>query len=120
MFTIIEGLPENVIGIEVAGLIRESDYLDVFLPEVEERLAKNSKPNFLCIIRSSKLEMTVGAMWQDFKTALKYWNNQGKVAIVTDIPWIEQLTKVYRKIAPGEIKVFKLWQEPEAVAWVIS
>jgi hypothetical protein len=46
---------------------------------------------------------------------LRAWK---RVALVTDIGWMTQLTAMFGWMTPGQVKHFPLAERDEAIAWV--
>jgi hypothetical protein len=43
-----------------------------------------------------------------------------RIALVTDIEWMERVTALFGWMTPGEVKHFPLAQRDEAVAWAAA
>ena len=41
-----------------------------------------------------------------------------RIAVVTDVPWIEQMVYMFSFLLPGATKVFRVGEEAEARAWL--
>lgn len=118
MLTMIEGLPDHVIGIRITGKLRAEDYEQVLVPLVNERLGKHRKLDFLCCIEGKWKGMEAGAAWQDLRLGLGKLGHWTRMAIVTDIDWIENAIKLFRLLSPGELRHFDGDEYEEAKAWV--
>ena len=70
MITLIEGLPDHVIGIEISDKLRTEDYTDKLVPLVNDRLAKHDKLDLLCRFKGEWPGMEAGAAWQDMRLGL--------------------------------------------------
>ena len=112
----LTGLPQGVIGFEIADRIRAEDYRDVVLPAVE-RAAANGEVRFLIVIPDFD-GMSGGALWQDLKLGIEHIRAFKRIALVTDIGWIQHLTGLFGWMTPGETKTFSLAERDEATAWV--
>ena len=112
----LTGLPQGVIGFEIADRIRAEDYRDVVLPAVE-RAAANGEVRFLIVIPDFD-GMSGGALWQDLKLGMEHIRTFKRIALVTDIGWVQHLTGLFGWMTPGETKTFSLAERDEATAWV--
>lgn len=118
MLTIIEGLPDHVIGIRITERLRAEDYEQRLIPLVNEKLEKHGKLDFLCCIDGEWKGMEAGAAWQDLRLGLGNLGHWARMAIVTDIKWIENAVKLFRLLSPGELRHFDSEDYDQARAWV--
>ena len=114
----LSDLPAGVIGFEVSGRLRAEDYRDVILPALE-RAAAAGEVRFLIVMRDFD-GMTGGAVWQDLKVGIEHLRAWKRIALVTDIEWMKQMTSLFGWMTPGEVKVFSLAQQDEAIEWAAS
>lgn len=108
-------LPPGVIGFEVSGTVHTGDYRDVVLPAVQ-RAAAAGEVRFVIVIPEFR-GMTGGAVWQDVTVGIEHYRAWKRIAVVTDIDWIRHGTELFGWMTPGEVKVFPLAQQGEAIAW---
>ena len=118
MLTIIEGLPDHVIGIRITDKLRAQDYEQQLIPLVNARLDKHDKLDLLCCIDGEWKGMEAGAAWQDLHLGLGNLGHWARMAIVTDIKWLENAIKLFRLFSPGELRHFDSDDYDEASAWV--
>ncbi len=118
MITLIEGLPEHVIGIEIGDRLRADDYTETLVPLVNERLAKHEKLDLLCRFGGEWPGMEAGAAWQDMRLGLGKLGHWARMAIVSDIGWMETSIKLFRTLSPGELRHFSNADYDEARTWV--
>jgi SpoIIAA-like len=111
----LDDVPPGVIGFEVAGRIEAEDYRDVVLPALE-RAAQSGEVRFV-IIMPEFHGMSAGAVWQDLKIGIEHLRAWKRIALVTDITWIRDMTSLFGWMTPGEVKTFHLTELDEAVAW---
>jgi len=111
----LEDLPDGVIGFEVAGKIAAEDYRDVVLPALEEA-ARSGEVRFVIVIPEFH-GMTPGALWQDLKVGVEHFRAWKRIALVTDIQWMHQMTTIFGWMTPGEVKTFAAADRDKAVAW---
>ncbi|MGA9827202.1 MAG: STAS/SEC14 domain-containing protein, partial [Rhodanobacteraceae bacterium] len=106
MLTIIDGLPEHVIGIRINDKLRAEDYEKQLVPLVNERLKNHRKLDLLCCIDGEWKGMEAGAVWQDLRLGLGRIGHWARMAIVSDIKWLENAVKLFRVFSPGELRHF--------------
>ena len=111
----LSDLPAGVIGFEASGKIRAEDYRDVLLPALE-RAAATGEVRFVIVMRDFD-GMSGGAVWEDLKVGFEHLRAWKRIALVTDITWIRDMTTLFGWMTPGEVKTFRLAELPEAAGW---
>jgi hypothetical protein len=111
-------MPAGVIGFEATGMLRAEDYRDVVLPALE-RAAAGGEVRFVIVIPEFR-GISGGAVWQDLKVGVEHLRAWKRIALVTDIDWMAQMTTLFGWMTPGEVRVFRLAQRDEAVAWAAA
>ena len=114
----LSGLPTGVIGFEASGKLGAEDYRDVILPALE-RAAAAGDVRFVVVIPEFH-GMSGGALWQDLKVGVEHLRAWKRIALVTDIDWMSQMTALFGWMTPGEVRTFPLAQRDEATAWVAA
>lgn len=118
MFKIIEGLADHVIGIEITGKLRAEDYENLLIPLVNEKLKNHKKLDLLCRIDGEWKGMEAGAAWQDLRLGLGNMGHWARMAVVTDIKWMENSINLFKIFWPGELRHFELDDYDKARDWV--
>jgi len=111
----LSGLPQGVIGFEATDKLRAEDYRDVIIPALE-RAAASGEVRFVVVIPEFH-GMSGGALWQDVKMGVEHFRAWKRIALVTDIEWMEHMTTMFGWMTPGEVKHFSLARRDEAIAW---
>ena len=114
----LRGLPPGVIGFEAAGTLHAEDYRDVILPVLERAAASSevSEVRFVVVIPEFH-GMSGGALWQDLNVGIEHLCAWERIALVTDIEWMNLMTTLFAGMTPGEVRHFPLAQLNEAIAW---
>ena len=118
MITRIDDVPEGVIGFEARGRLEAQDYRDVVLPALEHA-AQNGDVRFVIVMPSFD-GMSGGALWEDLKMGIEHLQAWKRIALVTDIEWVQHMTALFGWMTPGEVKVYPLALRDEAMRWVAS
>lgn len=118
MLTLIDGLPDHVIGIRITDKLRAEDYEKQLIPLVNEKLAKHRKLDFLCCIDGEWKGMEAGAVWQDLRLGLGRIGHWARLAIVSDVSWMEHAVKLFSVFSPGELRHFGSDDYDKARDWV--
>jgi len=114
----LSDLPRGVIGFEVTGKLQAEDYRDVVLPALE-RAAAGGEVRFVIVFPEFH-GMSGGAVWQDLKVGFEHFRAWKRIALITDIAWMEHLTALFGWMTPGEVRHFPLAQRDEAIAWAAA
>lgn len=120
MIRLLEGLPENVVGVEASGKVTDDDYERVLIPAIRERMDAGGKIRFIYVLGDEFDGWTMGAMWDDAKLGvgeLKAWE---KVAFVSDKEWLKHMVKAFALMIPGDVRVFELDEIDDAKAWAAT
>jgi hypothetical protein len=116
VITELSGLPDGVVGFEASGKIAAEDYRDVVLPALT-RAAEAGDVRFV-LVMSDFAGMSGGALWQDLKMGVEHLRAWKRIALVTDIGWMTELTDLLGWMTPGETKTFPIERRDEAIEWV--
>jgi SpoIIAA-like len=111
----LNDMPAGVIGFEASGRLRAEDYRDVVLPALE-RAAAAGEVRFVIVMRDFD-GMSGGALWQDLKLGIEHLRAWKRIALVTDIEWMRQMTGLFGWMTPGETRTFSVAERAEAIEW---
>ena len=114
MIEIIEGLPENVVGIVVKGRLTKSDCSEILIPRLKKAREWHYKLRLYYEIRSR----FPGAAWDEIDLGFEHLPQWERVAVVTDLACIRHAIQALRLLMPGEIRAFATSQTPEGLAWI--
>ena len=115
---VMKGLPDDVVGIEVHGVITARDYSEQIVPLIEEKLKSNEKIKLLYLIGPEFKSFTPGAVWSDARVGIMHLTQFSKIAVVSDLDWIRHGTRVFAPLIPGHVHVFAEAGLEDARAWI--
>jgi len=118
MLTIINDLPEFVLGLSASGEVTAEDYRTVLIPALEAKLTKHQQVRLLYLIGEDFGSYTGGAAWEDAKVGMKHLTSFQRIAVVTDVEPIAGMIKAFGFALPGEVRVFPTSQLDPARDWV--
>ena len=115
MIEIIEGLPDNVVGIIVKGRLTKKDCAEILVPKLKKSLDWHYKLRLYYEIRSR----FPGAAWETIDLGLDHmpWE---RVAIVTDVAWVRHTVQALRLLIPGDVQVFETSRMAQGLAWITA
>lgn len=120
MFMIIEGLPDDVVGVEAAGRVTKEDYRKTLVPEVRRKLAARDSLRLLFVAGKKFKGYETAAVWKDMTFGLRHWHDFSRIAVVTDSGWLRTAAHVFAPFFPGAIRVFPLNRIAAAKKWIAS
>jgi SpoIIAA-like len=118
MITIIEGLPEGVVGLEAVGDVTSEDYERFAMPAIERARAGRDKVRLLYVVGDGFAGYTAGAMWEDAKLGLSHPFSWERISVVTDEASIRTMVHGFGWLIPGDLKLFSMSELDDAKAWV--
>lgn len=116
--TLMQGLPDDTVGISVRGVIDPADYSDKIVPAIEAALARHEKIKVLYEVGPEFQAFTPGALWSDTRLGTANLTRFSKVALVTDIPWMRGAAQLFAPVVSGEVRVFRDKELEAAKAWM--
>lgn len=114
----IEGLPRDVVGIDIRGLVTSQDYTDTLIPMITDRMKAHDKLKMICVLGDYFDGYSAGAMWDDLRFGLSHLTTFSKLALVTDEDWIRRGAKFFGILMPTDVMVFDLADLDDAKAWI--
>jgi hypothetical protein len=118
MFTLIEGLPADAIGVEATGHITADDYRMVLEPAVRSLVQRSGRVRILIVFGDGFEGFGTGGAWEDVKMGTADWKAWERIAVVTSIGWMRDAIRAFGWLSPGEVKVFEPAARAEAVTWL--
>ena len=107
-----------VLEFSATGRITAEDYETVIVPAIEAGLHERSKLRLLYHLGPSFEGFDAGAAWEDAKLGLEHPASWERIALVTDVEWLQVATRVIGFAMPGHVRVFENAAIDEARAWV--
>lgn len=114
----ISGRPEGMLEFKVTGKVTEEDYDNVLTPALERALENNDRIRLLCQIGPNFKGYSLGAAWDDTRLGMRHWTGFERMAMTTDMPWVEHTMRAVGFALPCPVKVFKLSELEDARRWL--
>ena len=118
MITRLDGLPDGVIGFAYEGEVHSDDYEQVMFPAVAE--AASAGPVRIVVVFDGFQKMSSGASWDDLKLGTEHLRDWKRIAVVTDLDWMDHLIAVFGWMSPGKVKTFPPSEREQAIAWAAA
>jgi hypothetical protein len=120
MMKLLTNLPDYVVSVCVSGEIDAKDYATILIPAIDSALHKHNKIRMLYQLTPEFTGFTSAAMWDDVKIGLAHWKAWEKVAVVTDVLWVANATRMFAFMMPGPVKVFSNSEQSAAEKWIAA
>jgi hypothetical protein len=113
-------MPPGTVGFRAKGKIEREDYDDLLTPELKRALEAGELRTLYVIEDLDTVEPS--ALWADsklgFDLTVRHHDAWVRSAIVTDIHWMAQATRLFAWMIPGDVSVFPLAELEQAKVWV--
>lgn len=119
MIKVMDRMPAGTIGFEATGRVTPEDYEDVLVPAVVAAL-ENGPVRLLYVLGDDFESYSPGALWSDTRLWAGHRDAWEKVALVTDVDWVENAVKALGWMMPGRVRVFDDDDVDEAIAWLLA
>ncbi len=116
----IEGLPKGIDGMKAVGKLSKEDYENVCLPLMDEARREGRRLRFLYQLGPEFGGFTPAAAWEDAKIGLHSMRLFDGCAVVTDVGWIRESTRLMGFFMPCPAKVFSNQELTKAVEWLAA
>ena len=116
MIQVVEGLPDNIVGIVAKGRLTNDDWNRDIKPLIETSLKRHDKIRLYYEIGCR----FPGAAWEDLRIGLESIPQWERVAVVTDVGWVRHTVNALRFLIASDVRVFTSFQAPEGRAWITS
>ena len=120
MLVKLNDVPFGIDGLKAVGKLSKADYENVFEPLLEQARKDGRRLSILFQLGPDFEGFTAGGAWEDAKMGLRYMRLFDACAIVTDLPWIRESTKLARFIMPCPVQVFGNQEQEKASDWLRS
>lgn len=118
MLKLLDGLPDDVVGIEAVGKIAADDYRTVLDPAVAAAVEAHGRIRLLYLLGPDYDGFSAGAMWQDSKLGMSEREHFERIAVVSDHERLTDALGHFGWMFPGELRTYSLAQLEAARAWV--
>lgn len=114
----MKGLPAGVEGVRARGKVTRQDYEDVFAPLMDDARREGRRIRVLYQLGPEFEGFTAGGAWEDARIGMQYLRLLERCAIVTDVGWIREATRLMGTMMPCPMKIFGNDDWQAAVTWL--
>lgn len=116
----LRDLPAGIDGLRAKGKVTGEDYETVVQPALDEARSQGRRIRMLYHLGPEFDGFTAGGAWEDARLGLRYLRLFERCAIVTDVGWVREASRLVGAMMPCPVKVFGNGDRPEALAWLAS
>jgi hypothetical protein len=120
MIRIMTELPPSVVGFDATGTVDATDYQNVIIPEVKRLAREVGEVRILYHLGEDFEGFSLGAVIDDALVGLEHFGSWKRASVVTDKDWIHKSWGVFRLILPKGIRLFRISEFDEALAWAMG
>lgn len=118
MITVMDGLPEGVLGFSASGTLTADDYTEVLAPALAAATAGGGRIRILLDFAGEFDGIAGAAVWQDLRMGVREWSAWERIALVTDHEWMRDGLTMFAWAVPGEVRAFPRAERDAAVDWL--
>ncbi len=118
MIEAIPGFANNVLAFVTHGHVTKHDYEALLIPAVREAVNEHGRLRLYCEIDRTFDGLDANAIWDDVSLGLEAFMHWERIAIVTDVVWIAQATRLFGVLVPFRMKLFPMAEASTARAWI--
>ncbi|MDQ2707220.1 MAG: STAS/SEC14 domain-containing protein [Actinomycetota bacterium] len=111
-------VPAGVDALRAVGTVSKHDYETVFKPLVDQARGVGRRLRLLYQVGPEFEGFTPGAAWEDARIGLSSLRLLDGCAVVSDIGWIRESTRLVGFWMPCPVRVFCNHERDEALAWL--
>jgi len=116
----LQDLPAGVDGVKAVGKVSKEDYERVFEPLLDGARREGRRIRLLYQVGPEFEGFSPGAAWEDAKLGLASLRLFDGLAVVTDLGWIRESTRIVGFVMPCPVRVFGNDRLAEAAEWLGS
>src|SRR5262245_16196994 len=120
MLRLLDDLPNGVTGIRATGAVTRDDYEQVFAPVMEAAHRDGRRVRLLYELPAEFERFTPGAGLEDMRLGMKYLRLFERCAVVTDVGWLREATRLFASMMPCPVRVFANAERTQAIEWVAA
>jgi SpoIIAA-like len=116
----IKDLPRGVDGLRAVGKVSREDYEQIFEPLLDAARREGRRIRLLYHFGPEFEGFTPGGAWEDARIGLRSTRLFEGCAIVSDVGWIRESTRLLGFVMPCPVRIFGNQERDEAIEWLGS
>ena len=119
MIQVISNMSVGTIGLQASGKVSEEDYRDVLVPTINAAL-EQGKVRLLVRARGRGRLQARPRVVRHQDVVQEPQGIRERLAIVSDVDWLENAVKAFGWLMPGKVKVFESDDVRDAKQWLVG
>lgn len=116
----LETKNDDIYAFEAIDTLSVKDYDSTLHPLLDKARSEGQKIRFLFYLGPQFTRFTLGAGWEDFKLGFRHIRTFEKIAVVSDLKWVQSTSQFFGAMIPCPVKVYGNEAIDEAQAWLDS
>ncbi|MEZ4267531.1 MAG: STAS/SEC14 domain-containing protein [Myxococcota bacterium] len=114
----LKDLPPGIVGVIASGTVTQKDYETTFVPMLDEARAQGERLRFIYRFAPDFEGFSPSGAWEDVRLGLRAMRLFDGCAVLTDIGWIRESTRLAGFFLPCPVRAFSGAELAEAVEWL--
>ena len=114
----LNDLPGDIDGIRARGQVTADDYENVLRPILDAARTEGRRIRLLYHLGPQFDGFTAAGAWEDARLGLRYLRLFERCAIVSDVSWIRESSRLLGAMMPCPVNVFRNSEWQDAIAWL--
>ncbi|MGW2744124.1 STAS/SEC14 domain-containing protein [Streptomyces sp. NPDC001450] len=115
-----QDVPSGIDAVKAIGTVSKDDYEAVIEPIIDDARREGRRIRLLWECGPDFRSFTPAAGWEDLKVGIGAMRLFEGCAVVTDIRWIRESTRLTSFLMPCPVRVFDVDDREEALSWLVS
>lgn len=111
-------VPAGIDAVRAVGTVTRQDYEDVVEPMLDVAVHEHRRLRILCVVDEAFTGLTPAAMWEDVTLGFTAMRHLAGCAVVSDLPWVRDTTRLTTFLLPGHVRVFGMAERDAALGWL--
>ena len=116
MLEILQDVPPGIVAVRAGGTLTREEYDTVVEPVLDAARRDGRRLRCLCEVAADYRGLTAGAAWEDVRLGLRAMGLFDGCAVVTDIAWIREVSRLAAFFMPCPVRVFDERERAAATA----
>ena len=120
MLELIDNMPEGTIGLAAKGVVSAADCERTLLPLVADLPTSDEHAGLLLVFGTEFDGFRAEPLHWDAHFAYHRWCDFGRLAVVSDVPWLRKAVRLLAPFMCGEVRIFHDYEIEQAKTWLGS
>jgi hypothetical protein len=118
LIEILAGFPDAVLAVSARGRVTAEDYREILQPAVDDKLSRHDRLRLFYHLGPAFTRFTTTAPWDDARLGFHHLRDFERVAVVSEIPWVQRLAATAGRSLAAEVRVYGNAELAAARDWI--